>query len=532
MHYQVLARKWRPQTFKEVIGQPHIVRTLKNSLLQKRIAQAYLLAGTRGVGKTTVARIFAKAIRCLSLDENANPCGECQSCVDTNTQASMDIIEIDGASHNGVESIRTLIDNVQYLPTSGEYKVYIIDEVHMLSVSAFNALLKTLEEPPAHVIFIFATTDPDKLLKTVLSRCQRLDFRNVQDQDLIDHVNEIATKEEISFENETLLRDLASLGKGSVRDTLSLLDQLLSMSEGRSISEEVFSLALGVAKESQVMGIMEAICHADSDKVNAIFDEVFKNNVDLKSFCSQISHQFFMMTQSEKMQDQYSVAKDEAFWIFEVFNKEMTWALESLHPKEIALVVFQKICLRGEFFFSNASKKKVIVEPKVKKEELIQIVEDIKEIVEETPIPIISKEKFTWHGFLKYLESQSLAIAQNLKRSLVLNEEDFVKELKVLKIAYTEGDEVLHDYISQKETNEKLDVALKDYCSNKTVSIKFSFIDEKEKQEINIVSIEEKEEIEQENIKKAKEQNILDNQYIQEAQKLFDTKVDKIIIKD
>lgn len=521
MHYQVLARKWRPQTFNEVIGQPHIVRTLKNSLLQKRIAQAYLLAGTRGVGKTTVARIFAKAIRCLNLDENANPCGECQSCVDTNTQASMDIIEIDGASHNGVESIRTLIDNVQYLPTSGDYKVYIIDEVHMLSVSAFNALLKTLEEPPAHVIFIFATTDPEKLLKTVLSRCQRLDFRNVQDQDLIDHVNEIAKKEEISFENETLVRDLVSLGKGSVRDTLSLLDQLLSMSEGKSISEEVFSLALGVAKESQVMGIMEAISHADSERVNSIFDEVFQNNVDLKSFCSQISHQFFKMTQDSGMQEKYSVAKDEAFWIFEVFNKEMTWALDSLHPKEIALVVFQKICLRGQFFFSSSQKKKPQTPERVEK------IEEAEEVI--APKVQVS---FTWHGFLKYLESQSLAIAQNLKRSLVLNEDEFIGNPKILKIAYTEGDEVLHDYISQSETNKKLDDALRGYCSNNQVSIKFSFLDQEEKEEMNMVSVEEKEEIEKKNLIKEKEKNILGNEYIQEAQKLFDTKVDKIILKD
>ena len=531
MHYQVLARKWRPKTFNQVIGQPHIVRTLKNSLLQKRIAQAYLLAGTRGVGKTTIARIFAKAIRCLNLDENANPCGECQSCVDTQTNASMDIIEIDGASHNGVESIRTLIDNVQYLPTSGHYKVYIIDEVHMLSVSAFNALLKTLEEPPEHVIFVFATTDPDKLLKTVLSRCQRLDFRNVQDQDLIDHVMEIAKNEEIEFENGSLVKDLVVLGRGSVRDTLSLLDQLLSMSEGKFISEEIFSLALGVAKESQVNGIIKAFCQSHSETVREIFNEVFQNNVDLKSFCNQISHKLFEITQSDELQAEYGLAKDESFWIFEVFNKEMSWAIESLHPKEIALVVFQKISLRNDFFQqANTQKKKITKSSESKTPEKRQ--EKVEEQVKQEPVIQQNNQVFTWHNFLKNMESVSLAMAQNLKRALFINEAEFGKSDTVLQLSYTRGDEVLYDYITEKNTSDKLLKALRSFTGKSDVDIKFSFIEEDKKLEMKVSSIEEKEELEKKNLAEQKEKNILENKYIQEAQKLFDAKVDKIIIKD
>jgi len=178
MAYQVLARKWRPQKFSEVAGQAHIVRALQNAVSSKKIAHAYLLTGTRGIGKTTIARLFAKAINCTDFDKTKEPCEVCESCRGMQEDSSIDYLEIDGASNNSVDDIRSLVENVQYLPTSGQYKIYVIDEVHMLSNAAFNALLKTLEEPPKHVVFIFATTDPDKLLKTVLSRCQRLDFKD------------------------------------------------------------------------------------------------------------------------------------------------------------------------------------------------------------------------------------------------------------------------------------------------------------------------------------------------------------------
>lgn len=242
MSYQVLARKWRPKNFEEVIGQSHITRSLQNAILKKKIGHAYMFVGTRGVGKTSVARIFAKAIRCENKLSSGNACNECRACLDFDTDTSMNVIEIDGASNNSVDNIRDLISNVHYLPTNGNFKVYIIDEVHMLSTSAFNALLKTLEEPPAHVVFIFATTEAQKLLGTVLSRCQRFDFRNVKIGELVQHINYISKAEGIQFENMQLVRELAILGNGSVRDCLSLLDQVLTFSENNIVKESVFGI--------------------------------------------------------------------------------------------------------------------------------------------------------------------------------------------------------------------------------------------------------------------------------------------------
>ena len=221
MSFQVLFRKYRPKLFGDVVGQDHVTRALQNAINGQSIGHAYLFTGTRGIGKTSVARIFAKALTCQSPQEDGNPCLSCTSCRGVDEGTLIDVQEIDGASHNGVENIRGLIENVQYLPSTGHYKVYIIDEVHMLSVPAFNALLKTLEEPPAHVVFILATTGPEKLLETVLSRCQRFDFRSAGIEALIGHLGEVLEQENIVIKEESALRQICRQGRGSFRDTLS-----------------------------------------------------------------------------------------------------------------------------------------------------------------------------------------------------------------------------------------------------------------------------------------------------------------------
>src|SRR5438128_7916286 len=223
MAYLVLARKYRPQRFGELVGQEHIARTLTNAIAAKRVHHAFLFTGARGVGKTSAARILAKAL-CCAEGPTANPCGKCDFCREIAEGRSVDVLEIDGASNTGVDDVRTLREGVRYLPSKGRKKVYIIDEVHMLSTSAFNALLKTLEEPPEHVVFVFATTEVHKIPSTIMSRCQRYDFKLIPTARLTEHLAGILTTEKLGFDDEGL-RLVARQAAGSVRDALSLLDQ-------------------------------------------------------------------------------------------------------------------------------------------------------------------------------------------------------------------------------------------------------------------------------------------------------------------
>ncbi|MGD0650193.1 MAG: DNA polymerase III subunit gamma/tau [Verrucomicrobiia bacterium] len=234
--YQVLARKWRPQQFDDVVGQEHVTTTLKNAIEQNRLAHAYLFVGPRGIGKTSTARIFAKALNCVK-GPTTTPCDKCDNCKEIMAGNSLDVLEIDGASNRGIDEVRELRDTCRYAPARGRFKIYIIDEVHMLTKEAFNALLKTLEEPPPHVKFFFATTEPHKLPQTVLSRCQRFDFRRIPITDLVKTIKGIAEKENLEIEKEASYV-LARRADGSLRDLLSLLDQVIAYSsEGESEKE-------------------------------------------------------------------------------------------------------------------------------------------------------------------------------------------------------------------------------------------------------------------------------------------------------
>ncbi|MCJ8275320.1 MAG: DNA polymerase III subunit gamma/tau [Bdellovibrionales bacterium] len=261
MAYQVIARKFRPQSFKEFVGQQHVTQTLINAMSSGRFPHAVLLTGPRGTGKTTTARIIAKTLLCQTPVDN-NPCNKCQNCLDVTEGRHLDVIEIDGASNNGVDHIRELRDTVGYMPSSGKYKVYIIDEVHMLSTSAFNALLKTLEEPPEHVVFIFATTEVQKIPATILSRTQRFDFRNHTLNDLKKHLQNICTQEGIEFDDSALWV-IAKQAKGSIRDSLTLLDQIISFSNKKLSLESVMSI-LGLTDRQLLLSTLKAIAAKDS----------------------------------------------------------------------------------------------------------------------------------------------------------------------------------------------------------------------------------------------------------------------------
>ena len=262
MSYTVLARRYRSGTFDEIVGQSQVAQTLKRAIESDRVAHAYLFCGTRGTGKTSMARILAKALNCERFDKpTTTPCGVCNSCVAIARGDDIDVIEIDAASHTGVDNVRDLISNAQFHPARARYKVYIIDEVHMLSKSAFNALLKTLEEPPSHVKFILATTEPEKVLATILSRCQRYDFRNIPTKQIAEHLAEICKQEKIKADSDALLL-VARTGSGSMRDALSLLDRVLSLGE-KHVTLEMIEQLLGLPKAQLMFDLAEAIGRGD-----------------------------------------------------------------------------------------------------------------------------------------------------------------------------------------------------------------------------------------------------------------------------
>ena len=288
MSYVVLARKYRPNQFDEVVGQGHVARTLKNAIEQDRVAHAFLFAGARGVGKTSTARILAKALNCKT-GPTPTPCGECVACVEIKEGQSLDVFEIDGASNRGINEIRELRESVRYAPSRDTHKIYIIDEVHMLTTEAFNALLKTLEEPPPHAKFIFATTEPQKIPVTILSRCQRYDFKRVGLADIVAHLERVSKAESVEIEKGAL-QIIARQAAGGMRDALSLLDQIISFSEA-AITEAHVSEVLGVANRKQLFALSESVVARDAEAVLRILDDVNRYGYDLGVFAAEfVSH--------------------------------------------------------------------------------------------------------------------------------------------------------------------------------------------------------------------------------------------------
>lgn len=282
---QTLYRKWRPRRWEEIIGQDHIVQTLRNAVANERFAHAFLFSGPRGTGKTTTARLLAKAVNCLSTDLSARPCEQCENCIAINNNRFIDLIEIDAASNTGVDDVRELRDKINFAPSQGRYKVYIIDEVHMLSTAAFNALLKTLEEPPPHAIFILATTEVQKIPATVLSRCQRHEFRRIPLVEIVAQLEKITNQEGWEYE-KSALQVIGRQATGSLRDAISLLDQLAS--SGKGITLEWVSQLLGIGSDQAVIALIDSLLTKQTTQGLEIIHQILDRGTDSRVFARQI----------------------------------------------------------------------------------------------------------------------------------------------------------------------------------------------------------------------------------------------------
>ena len=285
MAYTALYREWRPRTFNDVVGQEHITTTLKNQVLNNRIAHAYLFCGTRGTGKTSTAKVFAKALNCLNLIDG-EPCNQCEMCRKINEGLAIDVTELDAASNNGVDKIRDIIDDVKYPPQEAKYKVYIMDEVHMLSTGAVNAFLKTLEEPPRNVIFILATTDPQKLPITILSRCQRFDFKRINNAEITARLRKIVNDQNV-LADERSLNLIARVSDGAMRDSLSILDQAISMGNGNVDYNTVVSM-LGLVTNEHLFNLTNAVIQRSVEKSIEIIEDVIYSGKDIYLFIKDL----------------------------------------------------------------------------------------------------------------------------------------------------------------------------------------------------------------------------------------------------
>ncbi len=368
MDYQVSARKYRPGTFDDVIGQPHVVQTLMNAIESKRVAQAYLFSGTRGVGKTTVARILAKALNC-ERGPTGSPCAVCANCLEIAQGNSVDVIEIDGASNTSVDDVREIRENVKFAPFRGQYRIYIIDEVHMLSNSAFNALLKTLEEPPGHVVFIFATTEIHKIPATILSRCQHYNFRRIARTEIVDRLRYVAGQDGMTIEERSLAA-LARASEGSMRDALSLLDQAMAFG-GKTVIHADLELLLGAVPQELVRTMIQALITQDSAAALHVLSTLLDGGHDLRAYCAEIveylrnmlvvsvtaQHEWprLIEASSEDLaqfaSDAGSFSPDELQQLFAMFAQAEDGLRGSAHPRfvlETASVRATRLLRKGE----------------------------------------------------------------------------------------------------------------------------------------------------------------------------------------
>lgn len=420
MSYMALYRKWRPDEFEEVKGQEHVVTTLKNQITHDRVGHAYLFCGTRGTGKTTVAKLFAKAVNCEHPKEDGSPCNECPTCKAINAGNSLNVIEIDAASNNGVDNIRDIKDEVQYSPTEGKYKVYIIDEVHMLSIGAFNALLKTLEEPPSYVIFILATTEAHKIPITIMSRCQRYDFRRISIETIYERLDDLLKREGIEAE-EKAIRYVAKAADGSMRDALSLMDQCISFYLGQKLTYENVLDVLGAVDIDVFNRLMETVIANHTMDALDVINEIVWQGRELSQFVTDFTwymRNLLLIKSSEDIKDQLDLSAEN---------------LESM--KQLAQKTSMDLLIRSIRIFSElsnqiryATQKRVTLELAIIKMTTPQMEQDMTSLLERIRV---LEDKLDHIGEMDFSamnqNMQSVSDDTSSKQEPAINRDEIVK---------------------------------------------------------------------------------------------------------
>jgi len=504
MSYTVFALKWRPKTFDEIVGQDHIVTTLKSALQKNRLAHAYLFAGPRGVGKTSTARILAKALNCKE-GPTVNPCQKCPSCLEITQGRAFDVIEIDGASNRGIDEIRALRESIKFAPTTGKFKIYIIDEVHMLTTEAFNALLKTLEEPPEFVKFIFATTAPHKVIPTVLSRCQRFDFRRIPTVQIIAQLEKIIKSEQIHVDKEVLFA-IARASDGALRDAESILDQLVSFSKDTVSLKDVISV-LGLIEEDLLFEITDKITQKNPKETLELLNRIIDEGKDLSVFLSNLIEHFrnLMVAKiaqadpklidlpEEICQKLFEQSKrltlEEIFVAFNVLvnSQELSKRLDSQRiPLEISLVKLsydKKSATPVQTHNSEPPKPQAQPKPAVHK----IVAQEIKKedhppqppAVEQMITKTIEDIKSAWQRIIDALTSIKISVAT------YLGEGDPLKiEKNVLVIGFPKNYSLHKESLEKKENRDIIEKALLDIVGA-PLRVNFVLTQEEARQEIS-----------------------------------------------